>query len=72
MLTYCLRCKKNTKSINSRALNIKNRIMLLSKCAVWGSKKSKFIKYQEAKRLLISLGIKTLLNKIPLLGDIVF
>ena len=46
--------------------------MLFSKCAVWGSKKSKFIKYQEAKRLLISLGIKTLLNKIPLLGDIVF
>ena len=46
--------------------------MLLSKCAVWGSKKSKFIKDQEAKRLLISLGIKTLLNKIPLLGDIVF
>ena len=46
--------------------------MLLSKCAVWGSEKSKFIKYQEAKRLLSSLGIKTLLNKIPLFGDILF
>ena len=37
--------------------------MLLSKCATCGSKKSRFIKKQ-AKRLLISLGLKTPLNKI--------
>ena len=33
--------------------------MLLSKCAVCHSKKSKFIKEQEARRLLSSLGIRT-------------
>ena len=35
-------------------------------------KKSRFIKEQEAKGLLSSLGLKTSLNKIPLLGDILF
>ena len=43
--------------------------MLLSKCAACGNKKSKFIKEQEAKR---SIDLKTPLNKIPLLGDILF
>ena len=36
--------------------------MLLSKCTVCDSKKSKFIKEQEASGLLSSLGIKTPLN----------
>ena len=44
--------------------------MFLSKCAVCDSKKSKFIKEQEASGLLSSLGINTLLNKIPLLGPL--
>ena len=44
--------------------------MILSKCAICGSKKLKFIKNQEAKGLLSSLGLKTPLNKIPLLGDV--
>ena len=39
--------------------------MILSKCAVSDSKKSKCIKQQEAGRLLSSLGIKTTLSKIP-------
>ena len=43
-----------------------------SKCDVSGIKKSRFVKEQEAKRLLSSLGLKTPLNKIPLLGDILF
>ena len=47
------------------------RPFLLSKCAVCGSKNSRFIKEQEAKGLS-GLGLKTLLNKIPLLGDILF
>ena len=38
------------------------RTMLLSKCAEWDSKKSKFIKEQEAGGLLSSLGIKTLIG----------
>ena len=41
--------------------------MILSKCALSDSKKSKFIKQQEASRLLSSLGIKTPLIKIPLI-----
>ena len=46
--------------------------MILSKCAICDSKKSKFIKEQQAKGLLRNLGIRTPLNKIPLLGDILF
>ena len=46
--------------------------MLLSKCVKCGSKKSRFIKNQEAKGLLINLDIRTLLSKVPLLGDILF
>ena len=44
--------------------------MLLSKCEVYDSKKSKFIKEQEASGLLSSLGIKTPLSKIPLSGPL--
>ena len=46
--------------------------MILSKCALCGSKKAKFIKKQEAKGLLSNLGISTPLSKIPPLGDILF
>ena len=45
---------------------------MLSKCAICDSKKSKFIKKQEAKGLLSNLGIRTPLNKVPILGDILF
>ena len=45
MLTYCLKCRKNTESKNSEVVRTKNRrIMLLSKCEVCDSKKLKFIK----------------------------
>ena len=40
-----------------------------SKCAVCGNAKSRFVKGQKAKGLLSSLGLKTRLNKIPLVGD---
>ena len=73
MLSYCLKCKKNTESVNPKvSANSNGRIMILSKCATCGSKKSKFIKNQEAKGLLSSLGFKTTLRKIPLLGDVLF
>ena len=39
-------------------------------CCTCSSKKSRFIKEQEAKRLLSNLGLKTLLSKVPLLGVI--
>ena len=45
--------------------------MLLSKCAICGSKKSKFIKKQESGGLFVSLGLKTQLSKIPLF-DVTF
>ena len=46
--------------------------MILSKCAMCGSKKSRFIKKQEARGILNSLGLKTPLDKIPLLADLLF
>ena len=46
--------------------------MILSKCAICGSKISRFIKNQEAKGLLSKLGIKIPLRKVPILGDILF
>ena len=45
-----------------------NRLVMQSKCSVCGIKKSRFVKEQEAKVLMSSLGIKTLLSKIPLLN----
>ena len=73
MKSYCLKCKKDTENINPKVSKTSNnRIMLLSKCAICGSKKSRFIKNQEAKGLLSNLGNKTPLIKIPRLGDILF
>ena len=73
MQSYYLKCKKNTENINPRVLKTSNnKTMLLSKCAICGSKKSRFIKEQEASGSLSSLGLKTLLSKIPLLDDILF
>ena len=46
--------------------------MILSKCSICGSEKSKFIKEQQAKGLLSNLGLRTPLNKIPVLEDILF
>ena len=72
MFSYYLKCK-NTESKNPEVVKTKNgRRMLLSKCAVCDSKKSKFIKEQEASGLLSTLEIKTSLNKIPLLGPLLF
>ena len=73
MLSCCLKCRKNTQSKNPEVVKAKNgRIMLLSKCSVCNSKKSKFVKEQEARGLLSSLGIRTPLSKIPLLGPLLF
>ena len=65
--------QKNIESINPKVSKTTNgKMMILSKCTICGSKKSKFIKEQQAKGLLSYLGIRTPLNKIPLLGDILF
>ena len=68
-----MKCRKNTESKNPKVARTKNeRIMLLSKCKVCDTKKSKFIKEQESGRLLSSLGIKTILSKIPLVGPLLY
>ena len=73
MLSYCLKCKKNTESINPKASKATNgKAIILSPCGMCSSKKSKFIKEQEAEGLLSNLGLRTPLNKIPVLGDILF
>ena len=52
-MSYCLKCKKDTESANSKVLKTKiGRTMLLSKCAVCGNKKSRFIQQPVAKGLL--------------------
>ena len=73
MLSYYLKCRKNTGSKNPKTVKTKSRrTMLLSKCAVCDSKKSGFIKKQEASRLLSSLEIKTSVGKIHFVGPLLF
>ena len=69
MKTYYVKCRKDTENINPKIVRTKNnRLFMQSKCSVWGTKKSRFLKEQEAKGLLSNLGIKTPLSKIPLLN----
>ena len=71
--SYCLQCRKNTENINPKVSKTRNRrTMVLSKCAICNSKKSRLIKNQEAKGLLSNLGIRTPLSKVPILGDNLF
>ena len=49
MESYCLKCKKHTKNKNPQVYSTSNgRLIILSKCAICDSKKSKFINKQEA------------------------
>ena len=73
MKSYCLKCRKDTENINPKVSKTSNnRIIVWSNCKIYGSKKSRFIKNQEAKGLLNNLGMKTPLSKVPILGDILF
>ena len=73
MKSYCLKWRKNTENINPSVSGTSNgKAMILSKCAICGSKKSRFIKDQEAKGLLSNLGVRIPLSKVPILGDILF
>ena len=70
MKSYHLKCRKDTENINPRVSNTSNgKTVILSKCLICGSKKSRFIKIQEAKGLLSNLGLKT---PLPILGGILF
>ena len=73
MKTYCSKCKKNSENLDFKIFKTKNnRIIMRSKCSDCGNKKSRFIKEQEAEGLLSNLGIRMPLNKVPILGDILF
>ena len=73
MKIYCLKCKKDTENLDSKIFRTKNnRLIMQSKCSDCGNKKSRFIKEQKAKGLLINLEIKTPFSKLPILGDILF
>ena len=73
MKLYCLKCRKNTVNINLKVSKTSNgKTMVLSKCAICDSKKSSFVKNQEAKGLLSNLGFRTPLSKVPILGNILF
>ena len=73
MESYCLKCEKNTENIDPNISSSSNgKAMILSQCAICGSKKSRFIRNQELKGLLSKLGITTPLSKVPILGDILF
>ena len=58
MISCCLKCIKNTKNINLRVSKTNNgRTMMLSKYAICGSKKSRFIRKQEASEIISNLGL---------------
>ena len=73
MKSYCLKCRKDTENIYPEISSTSNgSAMMLSKCAICGSRNFRFTKNQGAKRLLSKLGIKTPLSKVPILDDILF
>ena len=73
MVSYCLKCGKNTENKNPKVVKTKNgRRMLLSNCSVCNSKKSKFLKEQEPRGLLSNLtGIKIpILSHLPIINTL--
>ena len=69
MNTFCVNCKEKTENLNPKIFQAKNnRLIMQSKWAEYGIKKSRFVKEQTAKGLQSNLGIKTPLSKIPLLN----
>ena len=61
--------EKKNENLNSKIFNTKNgKLIMQSKCAECGIKKSRFVKEQEVKVLLSNLGFKTPLSKILLLN----
>ena len=71
MKIYCLKCRRDTEIIDTKMIRTKNnRLIMQSKCPVCGTKRSRFVKEQEAKDLLSNLVIKTPLSKIPLLNTL--
>ena len=67
MNTYCLKCKRQTKDLNSKGFTTKNKKYIVkSTCAICKSKKSKFVSKQQAQGFLSDL-----FSKIPILNKII-
>ena len=50
MLSYCLKCKKNTEGINPKVSKTTNgKTMMLSKCVICGSKNQNVLKTNKQK-----------------------
>ena len=72
MKTNCVKCRKNTENLNWKIFKTKNgRLIMQPKCSDCRTKKSRFVKEQEAKGLLSNLGIKAPLSKISLLNVLI-
>ena len=66
-MTYCLKCKRETKDLNSKGFITKNKKYIVkSICNICKSKKSKFISKQQADGFLSDL-----FSKIPILNKII-
>ena len=67
MNTYCLKCKRQTKDLNSKGfITINKKYIVKSICAICKSKKSKFVSKQDASGFLSDL-----FSKIPILNKII-
>ena len=45
MKIYCVKCKRDTENIDSKMFRTKyNRLIMQSKCPVYGIKESRFVK----------------------------
>ena len=65
--SYCLKCKRKTKSINSKGFLTKNeKYLVKSLCYICRSKESKFFSKQHAEGFLSNL-----FSKIPILNKII-
>ena len=65
--SYCLKCRKQTKNLNSKGFVTKNKKYLVkSLCDVCKSKKTKFVSKKDASGFLSQL-----FSKIPILNKII-
>ena len=49
MLSYCLKCKRNTESINPKVLKTTNGKAICSICGICGSKNQNLLKSKKQK-----------------------
>ena len=65
--TYCLKCKKTTKDLNSKgSITTNKKYIVKSICNICKSKKSKFVSKKQVQGFLSDL-----FSKIPILNKII-